>query len=52
MKLADEDYPELKPLTDVGSGKVREEKKAFLNEIIEKVNDLFNGDLTDNDKLA
>ena len=38
MKLADAQYPELQPLAEAGSGKVRDEKKAFLNEIIEKVN--------------
>lgn len=52
MKLKDEEYPELKPVTEVGSGKVHEPLKAFLSEIIEKVNDLFQGDLTDNDKLV
>jgi type I restriction enzyme R subunit len=39
-------------VTEVGSGKVHEPLKAFLSEIIEKVNDLFQGDLTDNDKLV
>ena len=52
MKLADDKYPELPPLSEAGSGEVREAKKAYLNEIIEKVNDLFSGDLTDNDKLV
>ena len=45
-------YPELQPLAEVGTGTVRDEKKAYLAEIIEKVNDLFKGDLTDNDKLV
>jgi len=52
MKLADVEYPELKPMTEVGGGEVRDPKKALLKEIIEKVNDLFKGDLTDNDKLV
>ena len=52
MKLADGKYPELPPLAEVGTGTVRDEKKAYLAEIIEKVNDLFKGDLTDNDKLV
>lgn len=54
MKLKDDEgtYPELSPLSDVGSGMVREKKMAFLREIIEKVNDLFSGELTDNDKLV
>lgn len=52
MKLVDEKYPELQPLTEAGSGEVRDAKKAYLNEIIAKVNELFKGDLTDNDKLV
>src|SRR5882724_4025929 len=31
---------------------VQEKQKALLNEIIQKVNDLFEGDLTDQDKLV
>ena len=52
MKLADEEYPELKPLTEAGSGEVRDPEKVLLSEIIEKVNDLFKGELTDTDKLV
>lgn len=52
MKLNDEEYPELKPVTAAGSGEVREPKKGYLNEIIEKVNNLFEGELSDNDKLV
>lgn len=52
MKLADDQYPELQPLGEAGTGEVRDAKKAFLSEIIEKVNELFKGDLTDNDKLV
>ena len=44
MKLADEKYPELRPLSEAGSGEVREDKKAYLREIIDKVNDLFKGE--------
>jgi hypothetical protein len=42
----------LEPLTEAGSGSVQEREKARLNEIIEKVNDLFEGELTDEDKLV
>ena len=52
MKLKDESYPELTPLAEAGSGQVRDKQKASLNEIIEKVNDLFKGELTENDKLV
>ena len=42
----------LKPLTDVGGGFLQEKEKAFLNEIIAKVNDLFEGDITQDDRLV
>jgi type I restriction enzyme R subunit len=42
----------LQPLTDPGSGEVQERQKALLNEIIAKVNTLFEGELTDDDKLV
>lgn len=41
----------LPPITGVGSGSVQEKEKALLTEIIAKVNDLFVGELTDNDQL-
>jgi type I restriction enzyme R subunit len=52
MVLVDEQYPKLEPITEAGSGIVREKQRAYLNEIIEKLNDLFHGDLTDQDKLV
>lgn len=52
MKLGDTEYPKLNPMTEVGSGMVQEKEKAYLSEIIAKVNDLFTGELTDNDKLV
>jgi type I restriction enzyme R subunit len=42
----------LKPLTEAGSGEVREKEKALLAAIIAAVNDLFEGELTDDDKLV
>ena len=44
--------PTLEPLTESGSGKVQEKQTAYLVELIEQVNTLFNGDLSDNDKLV
>jgi type I restriction enzyme R subunit len=38
-------------MTDPGSGEVRDKQKALLAVIISKVNELFEGELTDNDKL-
>lgn len=42
----------LEPLKDSGAGQVREVDKVPLDEIIQKVNDLFEGDLTEQDKLT
>jgi type I restriction enzyme R subunit len=50
--LADGDSDKLKPLTETGSGEVQDKEKLLLKEIIEKVNDLFVGELTDDDKLV
>jgi type I restriction enzyme R subunit len=44
--------PTLAPVTDAGSGSVQEREKALLAEIIAKVNDLFEGDLTEGDKIV
>ena len=52
MPLGEGENPKLEPLTEVGGGSVNEKQKAWLSEIIKKVNDLFAGDLTDQDKLV
>ncbi len=52
MPLNEGETPKLYPITEAGSGSVQEKEKAWLDEIIEKVNDLFEGDLTDQDKLV
>ena len=52
MQLGDGDKPTLDPLTEAGGGSVQEKERARLNEIIEKVNALFEGDLSDQDKLV
>nr|MCH9656782.1 type I restriction endonuclease subunit R [Planctomycetota bacterium] len=52
MHLTDKDADTLNPITEAGSGSVQEKVKAQLSEIIEKVNDLFEGELTENDKLV
>ena len=41
----------LAPISDVGTGGVQDKQKALLAEIIAKVNELFDGDLTDDDQL-
>ncbi len=52
LGLAGGQAPKLDPLTEAGSGGIQEKQKARLREIIEKVNTLFDGELTDNDKLV
>ena len=42
----------LEPITEAGSGSIHDKEKALLTEIIAKVNDLFQGELTDQDKLV
>lgn len=45
------DY-KLAPMTEPGGGQVQDKQKALLSEIVQKVNDLFDGELTDDDKLV
>ena len=52
MPLSEGDKPKLEPLAEVGGGALHEKQKALLTEIIQKVNDLFEGDLTDGDRLV
>lgn len=44
------DY-KLHPIDAAGSGQIQEKEKARLSEILQKMNDLFEGELTDDDKL-
>ncbi|MFN3723668.1 MAG: type I restriction endonuclease subunit R [Paracoccaceae bacterium] len=46
------DAEPLKPLTATGSGALQEKEKALLAEILAKLNDLFQGDVTDGDQLS
>lgn len=52
MPLGTGETPKIDPITEGGSGTLQEKEKAWLNEIIKKVNDLFEGELTDQDKLV
>jgi len=52
LGLSDEDAPKLNPLTEIGSGAVQEKQKAFLNEIISKLNEIYGTDTTDGDQLS
>jgi type I restriction enzyme R subunit len=52
LLLGDGDPAKIKPITDIGGGSVHEKEKALLAEIIAKVNELFQGELTDDDRLV
>ncbi len=52
MDMGSGDASKLAPVTEAGSGSVQAQEKARLAEIIEKVNDLFTGELSDDDKLV
>lgn len=42
----------LKPMAESGSAGVQDEEKALLSEILDRMNTLFTGDLTENDQLS
>ena len=52
LALESGEYQKLEPITGAGSGSVQEKEKAYLLDIIAKVNDLFEGELTDEDRLV
>lgn len=51
LALVDGEYPKLTPMEGAGTGQVQEKEKVYLAEIIAKVNDLFDGELSDDDQL-
>jgi type I restriction enzyme, R subunit len=52
MFLPEGQTPKLQPVTEAGSGSVQDKERARLLAIIEKVNELFEGELTDQDRLV
>ena len=52
LPLGSGENPKLQPLSEAGSGALHEKEKVRLEEIIAKVNDLFEGELTEDDKLV
>ncbi len=52
MPLGEGDTPKLAAMSETGSGGVQDKLKALLAEIIRAVNDLFEGELSDHDKLV
>jgi len=51
LSLAEGDTPRMSPMSAVGSGAVQDKQQVLLDEIIEKLNGLFEGDLTNDDQL-
>jgi type I restriction enzyme R subunit len=52
LPLQGDDAPKLRGFEEAGSGSIHEKEKARLAEIISRVNELFEGDLTDDDQLV
>ncbi len=52
MSLNEGGTPQLPPITEAGTGSVQDKEKVLLHELIERVNDLFDGELTEQDKLV
>ena len=52
LHIGEGEAAKLAPLTETGTGAVQDKEKARLAEIIEKVNGLFEGELTDEDQLV
>jgi type I restriction enzyme R subunit len=52
IHLHEGESPKLKPMTETGTGTIKDPDKVLLSQIIEKVNELFEGELTDDDKLV
>jgi type I restriction enzyme R subunit len=52
LNLGSGDAVKIDPTTDTGGGQVQDKTKVALAELIAKVNDLFEGDLTPGDKLV
>jgi type I restriction enzyme R subunit len=44
--------PKLDPMTDAGSGRVQEKEAVYMTQLIEKLNELFGADTTEQDQLV
>ncbi len=52
LGLNEGDGEQLKPITEAGAGKLQEKEKVYMAALIEKLNDLFGQDTTDQDQLV
>jgi type I restriction enzyme R subunit len=51
LPLGPGETPKLAPITEAGSGSVQEQQKVYMAELIEKLNDLFGADTSEQDQL-
>ncbi|MEQ1854379.1 MAG: type I restriction endonuclease subunit R, partial [Chthoniobacteraceae bacterium] len=52
MPLSEGETPKLEPITDVGGGSLQEKTKVWMAELIEKLNELFGSETTEQDQLV
>ena len=52
MPLGTGETPKLEPITDTGGGSLQEKQRVYMDELIEKLNQLFGADTTDQDQLV
>jgi type I restriction enzyme R subunit len=52
MPLSEGETPKLEPITDAGSAGVQEKTKVYMAELIEKLNELFGAETTEQDQLV
>ncbi len=52
LQLSEGEAIALAPITEAGSGMVQEQQKVYMAELIEKLNELFGNETTDNDQLS
>ena len=52
LPLSTGDTPKLAPITEAGSGMLQEQQKVYMAELIEKLNELFGSDTTEQDQLS
>ncbi len=52
MSLNEGETPKLEPITEAGSGGVQEKTKVYMAELIEKLNELFGSETTEQDQLV
>ena len=51
LGLSQGETPKLAPITEAGSGSVQEQQKVYMAELIEKLNDLFGSETSEQDQL-